>query len=77
MMAKDEWLANMLDSLEHGEYWHVPSDNTLLKMDKENRKLSVIIGEWGSTTVERLYATLPQLGYSLSLKNEKTDYYCS
>lgn len=76
MIRQDDWLANMLDSLEHGEYWHVPSDNTLLKMDKENRKLSVIIGEWGSTTVERLSATLPQLGYSLSLKNEKTDYYC-
>ena len=76
MMAEDTWLANMLDSLEDGEYWHVPADNILLKMDKQNRKLSVIIGDWGSTTVERLSANLPKLGYSLSTGVEKTDYYC-
>lgn len=76
MMKNDNWLANMLDSLEHGEYWHVPSDNTLLKMDKENRILSVIIGERNSTTVEQLFATLPLLGYSLILKSNKSDYYC-
>jgi hypothetical protein len=73
MITTNDWLANMLDSLEDGEYWHIPADNTLLKINKNKRKLSLISGEVNSTIVERLSRHLPALGYTLAI--EKSDYF--
>lgn len=73
MITTENWLANMLDSLEDGEYWHIPADDTLLKINKNKRKLSLISGETNSALVERLSRTLPALGYTLTI--EKSEYF--
>ena len=77
MNAKEQWLVGMLDSLKDGEYWHIPSDNSLLKINKQKRQLSVIIGELNSPTIAAISGVLPKLGYSLSFGSEEgLDYYC-
>jgi len=68
------WLKNHLNNMEDGQYWHVPSDDLVYKVDKRNQKLSLINGDSGCYTAKTIEKLLMDIGYRL---DGAIDYFCS
>lgn len=69
-----DWLENMIKSLNHGGYWHIPADDILIKIDKENKELVMVMGEESSNTYQRLDSVVSRVGYKLKTDKSK-DYF--
>ena len=71
------WINEMVGKLQHGMYWHIPSCNTVLRMDKEKRRLVIIKGNSKNAELKSLSAQLQSVGYGLITRDEedKVNYY--
>lgn len=61
-----DWLENMIASLNHGEYWHIPAENILIKIDKDKKELVMVMGSKESTTYRKLDSIVSRVGYKLT-----------
>ena len=75
--TKDGWINEMIGKLQHGMYWHIPSCNTVLRMDKEKRRLVIIKGDSKNSELISLSVQLQSVGYGLIKRDEedKVNYY--
>ena len=67
----------MVGKLQHDMYWHIPSCNTVLRMDKKKRRLVIIKGDSKNSELKSLSVQLQSVGYGLITRGEegKLDYY--
>jgi hypothetical protein len=75
MMGKPQtWITNLLGNLEDGQYWHVPSDDLVMKVDKKSRTLKLLSGDSECRTAKYIANLLEDVGYSLLIG--EAEYYC-
>lgn len=66
-----DWMENMIASLNDGEYWHIPSDDILIKINKQDKELVLMMGDTSSETYKKLKSVVPKIGYKISLSGEE------
>ena len=66
-----DWLENMIASLNDGEYWHIPADDILIKIDKNKKELVMVMGDKKSDTYQRLDSVISRVGYKLTTSKSK------
>lgn len=74
MSEASNWMNNHLSKLSDGQYWHVPSDDLVFRVDKSGRSLVLIDGDKDNATCKRIAQMLDSVGYSLAYSEE--NYFC-
>lgn len=69
------WLNTIIGKLDDGMYWHIPRSDSVLRMDKTQKRFVLIKGNKRSTEMVLLANELRKFGYALIGKESEIGYF--
>lgn len=69
------WLKDMFDSLSDGEYWHIPADDILFRIDKSQKELVLVMGNTDAFSYARIEEAIAGTGYKLRTSKEDMSWF--
>ena len=64
------WTQNLIHSLKDGGVWGFQSSSVVLRIDKINKKLILIVGDKDNLAVQRLGIVLDKMGWTLETQDD-------